>query len=828
MLNISILTLLVTACQVEISPVVDNLNPESTISGSVGDGPIIQAQITVTDSYGFTLGNAVSDINASYSISVPQGTTYPVVVKATGGIDVVTNTAPDFSMISVALDPSANTVNINPYSTLIVKIAQSMSGGLTAANLSMANQYVIKQLNFGLDPVLVPNPISTPINEANVSVIIKSSEALGEAIRRTRDVLSISGSYLTEDEIIDTIASDMSDGALDGHGPVANARIAATTNIVMGQVLIEALGNHLFVGGTDATSRMDAAINLSVPSAIMTTADVVINEEMLSQARVAIAAAATHTPDSKLATVAAILAGLSGNIMASDVNAVLPVDANSVLNEVISQLPLSTNSDFEAINTSVGAANKVMPSVSAPGVFEYSLASYSVGESDGAVNITINRVGGSDGVATVEWKTKGGSATFSEDYGNFGWTVLTFDHGETSKTQAITINPDDVAEGDETFSVLLQNPTGGAILGAKSIANITIFDDDTNTSSTTVIPTEPAPSSPAPTTSNGAMEDLVNQVVGFGQNTTGGRGGELCTVTSLANNGTGTLRNCLESIDPKWIRFNVSGVIDLAASRISAKSNKTVDGRGANITIRNGGIDLVGIENVIIHNVKFTDQSFFIGGTDNQPIGIPYLNILRDTKNIWIDHVTFSNNEDDPIQIGNPSSTQSPRNITVSWCRWEGNVNKAMAIGFDPTKSPNDINITATLHHNFFNDSRQRHPRVSQAKVHTFNNYVYHWHSQAAASLAVQNAEIYSENNIYEAGGSKDALGAAISGHGVTEAGFTRSEGDLLLTGALIQERLPSNVFVPASYYTYTAETANSNLKTKIINEAGWRNVSAP
>ena len=46
-------------------------------------------------------------------------------------------------------------------------------------------------------------------------------------------------------------------------------------------------------------------------------------------------------------------------------------------------------------------------------------------------------------------------------------------------------------------------------------------------------------------------EDLINNVIGFGKNTTGGKGGTLCQVTNLNDSGTGSLRACAESTGPK-------------------------------------------------------------------------------------------------------------------------------------------------------------------------------------------------------------------------------------------------------------------------------------
>ena len=123
-----------------------------------------------------------------------------------------------------------------------------------------------------------------------------------------------------------------------------------------------------------------------------------------------------------------------------------------------------------------------------PGAFEFSVASYSVNEGAGKVNITINRVGGSDGVATVDWRTLGQTATSGADYGDFGWTTLTFAAGETSKTLPVSIVDDTLVEGDETFQVLLGNPAGGATLGTTSTSTVTIKDDDTVDKASTTPP----------------------------------------------------------------------------------------------------------------------------------------------------------------------------------------------------------------------------------------------------------------------------------------------------------------------------------------------------
>ena len=54
------------------------------------------------------------------------------------------------------------------------------------------------------------------------------------------------------------------------------------------------------------------------------------------------------------------------------------------------------------------------------------------------------------------------------------------------------------------------------------------------------------------------------------------------------------------------------------------------------------------------------------------------------------------------------------------------NHNKTMLIGADP-KHFEDRCIRVTIHHCFYDGTRQRHPRVRFAKVHLYNNYTRGW-----------------------------------------------------------------------------------------------------
>src|SRR5690606_10797079 len=94
----------------------------------------------------------------------------------------------------------------------------------------------------------------------------------------------------------------------------------------------------------------------------------------------------------------------------------------------------------------------------------------------------------------------------------------------------------------------------------------------------------PLPECSADSPDSNLLQVLTN-VRGFGRNVTGGAQGCVVIVSSAADSGPGTLREALEADVPAWIRFSVNEI--LLESDINLASNKTIDGSGADVTIRN-------------------------------------------------------------------------------------------------------------------------------------------------------------------------------------------------------------------------------------------------
>ncbi|MBE9032349.1 hypothetical protein IQ266_21665 [filamentous cyanobacterium LEGE 11480] len=111
-----------------------------------------------------------------------------------------------------------------------------------------------------------------------------------------------------------------------------------------------------------------------------------------------------------------------------------------------------------------------------PGQLNFTAPIVFIDESSGTVDLTINRIGGSNGQVSVDYATTSVSAIAGEDYTAQSGTLI-FNEGETAKTLSINIFDDTEGEANEAFVITLENPTGKASLGLVStIVNINASD----------------------------------------------------------------------------------------------------------------------------------------------------------------------------------------------------------------------------------------------------------------------------------------------------------------------------------------------------------------
>jgi hypothetical protein len=102
---------------------------------------------------------------------------------------------------------------------------------------------------------------------------------------------------------------------------------------------------------------------------------------------------------------------------------------------------------------------------------------YTVDETSGGVTLIVNRIGGSSGTVSVDYRTFDGTAKAGSDYTARSGT-LTFADGETQKSILIQILDDTLAEGAENLSVELINPKGGVVIYTFPIMSVIIDDNE--------------------------------------------------------------------------------------------------------------------------------------------------------------------------------------------------------------------------------------------------------------------------------------------------------------------------------------------------------------
>ena len=127
---------------------------------------------------------------------------------------------------------------------------------------------------------------------------------------------------------------------------------------------------------------------------------------------------------------------------------------------------------------SVANINIADDDLGAPGNLQFNLSSFEVWEDGSQATITVIRSGGSDQAVTVDFAASNATAVAGEDYTGTSGTLSWNDYETNAKTFNVPIIDDEVDENNETLTLTLSNPTGGAVLGTTDSAMLTILDND--------------------------------------------------------------------------------------------------------------------------------------------------------------------------------------------------------------------------------------------------------------------------------------------------------------------------------------------------------------
>jgi len=189
------------------------------------------------------------------------------------------------------------------------------------------------------------------------------------------------------------------------------------------------------------------------------------------------------TGDQQIANGAILVGPLANNGGPTQTHALLV--GSPALDAVQGACTLTGQANSASITTDQRGQSRPAGARCDAGAYERSLgtlglgaATFSVGEGDGNATITVTRTGGSEGSVGATVSTANGTALAPSDYTATTSTVSFADGEAASKTISVVIVDDALKEPNETVALTLGSPTGGAAIGAQSLALLTIFDND--------------------------------------------------------------------------------------------------------------------------------------------------------------------------------------------------------------------------------------------------------------------------------------------------------------------------------------------------------------
>jgi len=263
----------------------------------------------------------------------------------------------------------------------------------------------------------------------------------------------------------------------------------------------------------------------------------------------------------------------------------------------------------------------------------------------------------------------------------------------------------------------------------------------------------------------------------------------------------------------------ITGTITSAGvDMVDVGSNKTIIGVGPSATIDGFGLDINGwtsreiasfgtdvcapenidqfprAENVIVRNLTFVN-------TPDDSI-----NVQCYSHHIWVDHNTFNVSFDGSVDVKRGSDL-----VTVSWNHFV-NTEKTLLLGHSADNGEQDRGfLRVTYHHNWFDDTATRTPRVRFGYAHVFNNFLSS--TDYFLGLGVE-ANIFAEANYVEKAKTLTQTFTESTGYHLTWADSNRYDVATITRAngmsAVPKDWLDADGVVEAPAYAYSPDTAES------------------
>ena len=204
---------------------------------------------------------------------------------------------------------------------------------------------------------------------------------------------------------------------------------------------------------------------------------------------------------------------------------------------------------------------------------------------------------------------------------------------------------------------------------------------------------------------------------GFGASATGGRGGQVIKVTTLAADGPGSLQAALDVAGPRIIVFAVSGVIegDINVTHGDVTiAGQTAPGAGITIHGRLTGEYDDSVTNIIVRHLRV--RPVYGGGAGEQ---FDALQFSLNSK-VILDHMSVSWGVDETMDL------YEADDITVQWSTIEDSATSGHPEGmhnYGLINGPDGHRIS--LHHNLFIHHKNRCPAIANGPADVINNVAY-------------------------------------------------------------------------------------------------------
>ena len=209
---------------------------------------------------------------------------------------------------------------------------------------------------------------------------------------------------------------------------------------------------------------------------------------------------------------------------------------------------------------------------------------------------------------------------------------------------------------------------------------------------------------------------------GFGAVATGGRGGQVVKVTTLAPSGTGSLQWALNQGGPRIVVFDVSGVIE-GDVRIP-HGDVTIAGQtapGVGITIHGHLYTSYGttVGNIVIRHLRVRSPMPDPDWPPAQHDAVQF----STNHTIMLDHVDISHGVDENLDMWGGAS-----DITIQWSA----ITFPVMGGGHPDGAQHHYGLIngpgggrISVHHNLFAHNRARTPALAEGPAEVRNNVIY-------------------------------------------------------------------------------------------------------